>query len=186
MAPSGPRREHPLLDHLVGGGQQRFRDGDAERFGGLEVDDEFEFVWFHSRQVGGFLSPFRTRPVRRPFGELIRLFWFRSSRALRSQPPCRAGSTATPRCVPTLCDVQGLLEIRLGTSTAPIRGIGDVAHNHRGERHCSRRSEGKCSPRATAPDRGGTGASPPRGKSSQPPRPRVMHEVTAAGRLAAV
>ena len=28
-----------LLDHLVCGGQQRFGDGEAEGFGGLEVDD---------------------------------------------------------------------------------------------------------------------------------------------------
>jgi hypothetical protein len=28
----------PLLDHLVSGGQQRFRDGEAERLGGLLVD----------------------------------------------------------------------------------------------------------------------------------------------------
>ena len=31
-----------LLDHLVGGRQQRFRDGKAERFGGLEADYEIE------------------------------------------------------------------------------------------------------------------------------------------------
>jgi hypothetical protein len=33
----------PLLDHFVGGGQQRFRDGKAERLAGLEVDDQFDF-----------------------------------------------------------------------------------------------------------------------------------------------
>ena len=31
-----------LLDHLIGGGQERFRYGEAERLGGFEIDDEFK------------------------------------------------------------------------------------------------------------------------------------------------
>jgi hypothetical protein len=33
-----------LLDHLVPGCQQCFRDGKAERLGGLKVDHQFELV----------------------------------------------------------------------------------------------------------------------------------------------
>jgi hypothetical protein len=43
----------PLLDHLVGGGQQRFRDGQAERLGGLKIDDELDFCGLlHCRSAG--------------------------------------------------------------------------------------------------------------------------------------
>jgi hypothetical protein len=45
-----------LLDHFVGGGQQRFRDGEAERLGGLEVHDHLKFGRLDDRQVGGFLT----------------------------------------------------------------------------------------------------------------------------------
>jgi hypothetical protein len=46
---------HPL-DHLVCGGQQRLRDGEAERLGGLEVDHQLEPGWLLNRQIGGFFT----------------------------------------------------------------------------------------------------------------------------------
>jgi hypothetical protein len=46
----------PLLDHLISGGQQRFRDGKGECFGVLQVDDQFELARLHDRQIGWFLA----------------------------------------------------------------------------------------------------------------------------------
>jgi hypothetical protein len=37
--PSPAMNSRRLLNNLVGGSQQRFRDGEAERLGGFEVDD---------------------------------------------------------------------------------------------------------------------------------------------------
>src|SRR5882757_5870607 len=48
--------EDRLLDHLVGGGQQRLGDGEAEGFGGLEVDDELEPCRPPHRQIAGLLA----------------------------------------------------------------------------------------------------------------------------------
>jgi hypothetical protein len=45
-----------LLDHLIGDGQRRFRNCEAERLGGLEVDDQFEFSRLLDRQIGWFLA----------------------------------------------------------------------------------------------------------------------------------
>src|SRR6516165_1772945 len=39
-----------LLDHLIGGRQQRFRDGEAEGLGGFEIDDELELGRLLDRQ----------------------------------------------------------------------------------------------------------------------------------------
>ena len=41
---STPRGRSPAsLDHLVGAGEQRGRDGEAERLGGVQVDRQLEF-----------------------------------------------------------------------------------------------------------------------------------------------
>jgi hypothetical protein len=56
-----PLKAMPLLDHLVGGGQQRFRDGEAEGLGGLKVDDQFELCQPLDGQVG-WLSVRQWRP----------------------------------------------------------------------------------------------------------------------------
>ena len=42
-----------LLDHLVGRGQQRFRDGKPERLRRFEVDDQLEFGRLLDWQVCG-------------------------------------------------------------------------------------------------------------------------------------
>src|SRR6516165_8664776 len=53
---SRPSGRPPLLDHLVGGGQQRFWDGEAERLGGLEVDDQLEFGRLFDGKVRRFCA----------------------------------------------------------------------------------------------------------------------------------
>ena len=45
-----------LLDDLVGGGEQRWRHGEADGLGGLQVDDELELGRLQNWQVGWLLT----------------------------------------------------------------------------------------------------------------------------------
>src|SRR6266436_2354418 len=44
----------PSFDHLVGGGEQRRRNFQAERLGGLKIDHKLKLVRLHYWQVSGF------------------------------------------------------------------------------------------------------------------------------------
>src|SRR5881227_3623207 len=44
------------LDHLVGASEQRQWDGDAQRTGSLEIDEQFDFRGLLDRQVGRLLA----------------------------------------------------------------------------------------------------------------------------------
>ena len=46
----------PLLDHLVGAADQRQRNGEAERLGSLQVDDQLDFGGLLDRQIGRLLA----------------------------------------------------------------------------------------------------------------------------------
>ena len=41
-----------LFDDVIGSGNERWRNGDAERPRGLQIDHEFKFVWVLDGKIG--------------------------------------------------------------------------------------------------------------------------------------
>ena len=54
--PKADIRGAPLLDHLVGAGEQHWRYFEAEQLRGLQIDDQLELVGLHHRQVSRLLA----------------------------------------------------------------------------------------------------------------------------------
>ena len=58
------RQNVSLFNHLVGGGEQRRWDGEAESLRGFEVDYQLELGWLRDRKIAGYL----TRKIRSTYG----------------------------------------------------------------------------------------------------------------------
>jgi hypothetical protein len=52
-----PQQVTASFDHFVGDDEQVGRHGEAQRLGGLQVDDKLEFGGLQHRKVGRFLAP---------------------------------------------------------------------------------------------------------------------------------
>src|SRR5262249_38242446 len=67
-----------LFDNLVRTGEDRQRDDEAERLGGLQVDHQLESCWLNHREVRGFVAIQYSANIDPRLGDRHRQCWRRS------------------------------------------------------------------------------------------------------------
>src|ERR1019366_8807174 len=56
IATNAPQQSAPLVDQLIGSGEQRLWHGEAERFGGLQINNKLELGGLLDRNVARLCS----------------------------------------------------------------------------------------------------------------------------------
>src|SRR5215813_5925566 len=86
------------FDHLVGEGEQRRRNRQAERLGDLQIDDEIEFNRLLDRQIGRLRSAQNPVNITSGAPELVSKVYsigHQTSASTLSREPCIVGSRAS-------------------------------------------------------------------------------------------
>ena len=112
------RKSAASLDDFVGGGEQRRRDGEAEGFGGLEVDDQFETRRLLDRQIAGSCTFQDLVDVADRAAEIIE-----EIRSIREKHAVGETCSAFPEIVGTLCAMADAL-----TCTRSLYIGGPITH----------------------------------------------------------
>src|SRR5260370_15551212 len=85
------------FDHLVGAGEQCWRDGEAERFCGFEIEDQLELGWLLNGQISRFGASQNLVKVVRGFATHLSEIWPVTNEAAGGHKTCLHINGRQPR-----------------------------------------------------------------------------------------